>query len=231
MLKRVSQTLMWLYLGLGSFIITLSSVVYFNKNERAAFIIEKLPLPAESLYLVVLRLHVIAAALALPGCLILSSKTILKRWPTFHRWCGRTVGGLVLGILVPSGFYLSFWARGGWGATLGFMLSGAIVMVAMVQGIRAARAKQFVRHRRFVFHVLGQLSVAVTSRVMLYVLESSNINLDFAYLVSLWVPVLGTFALVEYLASPIQPKLISRSFYEKIFDPTGVLRSRRADSR
>jgi hypothetical protein len=178
-----------------------------------------------------LRLHVIAAALALPGCLILASKSILKRWPTFHRWGGRLLGILVLGVLVPSGFYLAFFARGGWGATLGFQLSGAIVMVAMVQGIRAARAKQFGRHRRLVFHVLGQLSVAVTSRAMLFVLESNNMDPDFAYLVSLWVPVVGTFAIVEYLASPIQLKFIPRSIYEKMVDYAGVLRSRSADSR
>jgi len=231
MIKRASQSLLWLYLGLGSFAITLSSVVYFNTHERAAFLIEKLPLPAEGLYVLVLRFHVLAAALALPGCLILSSKGILKRWPTFHRWCGRLIGSLILAVLVPSGFYLSFFARGGWGATLGFLLSGAIVMVAMAQGIRAARARQFGRHRRLVFHVLGQLSVAVTSRSMLYVLESSNIDLNLSYLVSLWVPVVGTFAVVEFLASPVQLKFIPRSFYEKMVDYAGMLRSRRADSR
>jgi len=134
-------------------------------------------------------------------------------------------------VLVPSGFYLAFFARGGWGATLGFLLSGTIVLVAMVQGIRAARTKQFGRHRRLAFHVLGQLSVAVTSRAMLYGFESYNLNPNFAYLISLWVPVVGTFAIVEFLTSPIQFKLIPRSIYEKVVDYAGVFRSHRADSR
>lgn len=228
-MKTAVRRLVWLFLWLGSFAITLSSLAYFIPNERAAFIIEKLPLPAEDLYVLVLRLHVIAAALALPGCLILSSKAFLKRWPGFHRRCGRAVGGLVIAVLTPTGFYLAFFARGGWGATAGFLLSGAIVMAAMIQAIRAARAKRYASHRRFTFHVLGQLSVAVTSRALLFVLESSNLDPDFAYLVSLWIPVLGTFALVEFMVWPAPYQLFSRRIYEQIVTPAGTLHRGGAD--
>lgn len=229
-MKTAARRLVWLFLWLGSFAITLSSLVYFIPNERAAFIIEKLPLPVEDLYVLVLRLHVIAAALTLPGCLILSSKTLLKRWPEFHRWCGRAVGGLVITVLTPTGFYLAFFARGGWGATVGFLLSGAIVMAALIQAIRAARAKRYARHRRFTLHVLGQLSVAVTSRALLFVLESSNLNPNFAYLVSLWIPVLGTFALVEFMASPVPYRLFFRRIYEQIIPSADALGRGGADS-
>ena len=222
-MKRLAQSSLWLVLCLGSLAITLSSIVYFHPNERPPFIIEKLPLPAENLYLLLLRLHVVVAALALPGCMILSSKAVLKRWPRFHRYSGRLIGGLVIGVLAPTGFYLAFFARGGVGATLGFLLTGAIVLVAMVQAIRAARAKQFAQHRRFTFHVLGQLSVAVTSRAMLHLLESSsNFDPDIAYLISLWIPVLGTFALVEGFFSPKRLNLFSRSNYEPMAHPSAI---------
>lgn len=227
--KRAAHGMVWLFLWLGSFAITLSSLVYFHADELAPFVIEKLPLPAEGLYVLLLRLHVIAAALTLPGCLVLSSKTLLKRWPGFHRWGGRATGGLVIFLLTPTGFYLAFFARGGWAATLGFLLSGAVVLLAMIQAIRAARAKQLARHRRLTFHVLGQLSVAVSSRALLFVLESSNLNPDFAYLVSLWIPVLGTVALVELLAYPSRFQLISRRIYEQIVHPAPSLRCPGAD--
>lgn len=228
-MKRLAQTSLWLVLCLGSLAITLSSIVYFHSHERPPFVIEKLPLPAENLYLLLLRLHVLAAALALPGCLILSSKAVLKRWPKFHRYCGRSIGALVMGVLAPTGFYLAFFARGGLGATLGFLLTGAIVMVAMVQAIRAARAKQYARHRRFTFHVLGQLSVAVTSRAMLHVLESSNFDPDFAYLLSLWIPVLGTFALVEGLFSPKPTTPSLGASYGPLVNPGGAIPVNRVD--
>src|SRR6185436_1258680 len=104
---HTARRLAWILLWLGSFAITASSLVYFDFGERAAFVIEKLPLPHEGLYVLALRLHVIAAALALPGCLALSSKTLLKRWPSFHRRCGRATGGLVMAVLTPTGFYLA----------------------------------------------------------------------------------------------------------------------------
>src|SRR4030095_9023846 len=109
----IIQIFLWLVLGAGSLAITLSSLVYFNPNERATFIIEKLPLPSENLYVLALRLHVLAAAFALPGFLSLTSKTLRTRFPGFHRRCGRLVGILIMGVLAPSGFYLAFFAKGG----------------------------------------------------------------------------------------------------------------------
>lgn len=230
-MKRVAPTFLWLSLWLGSFAITLSSIVYFNTHELAPFVIEKLPLPALDGYVWALRIHVLAAALALPGCILLSSKRLLKRWPSFHRWGGRWIGIIVLVALVPSGFYLSFFARGGWGATVGFILSGIIVLVAMVQGVRSARAKQYDRHRRYVLHVLGQLSVAVSSRAMLYMLESTSLDQNLSYILSLWIPVLATFGLVEYFVSPTRFKLIPRSLYEKMVLYFGFLRGRSSSYR
>jgi hypothetical protein len=219
--KRASHGMVRLLLWLGSFAITLSSLVYFRFDEYAPFLIEKLPLPLEKFYVLVLRLHVAAAALALPGCLLLTSNRLLKLAPRFHRYCGRLTGGLVLLLLTPTGFYLAFFARGGRGATLGFLLTGGIVLWAMVQAIRAARARRYASHRRFGLHVVGQLSVAVTSRAMLLVLESSNMDPDLAYQVSLWIPVLGTFALVECLVSPNTLSTINRRIYERIVQPAG----------
>jgi hypothetical protein len=221
--------MVWLFLWLGSFAITLSSLVYFRFDEYAPFVIEKLPLPFENLYVLVLRLHVAAAALALPGCLLLTSKALLRHAPRFHRCCGRLTGVLVVALLTPTGFYLALFARGGRGATLGFLLTGGIVLWAMLQAIRAARARRYASHRRFALHVVGQLSVAVTSRAMLFVLESSNMDPDLAYLVSLWMPVLGTFALVECLVSPNAVSIIIRRIYERIVQPAGSLHRPGAD--
>lgn len=221
-MKRAAQTFIWLVLALGSLAVTYASAVYFEANQRPPFLIEKLPLSNESLYLWILRVHVAAAALALPGCLILVSGWVLKRWPRFHRWCGRIVGLDVLAVLAPSGFYLAFFARAGIGSTLGFLLTGGIAVWAMLQAIRWARARRFARHRLYAFHVLGQLSVAVTSRAMLFALESSNLNPDLAYLLSLWIPVVGTFALVQYLGSPAQPQPGPRIPYEPFLHAVGA---------
>src|SRR5215470_1276631 len=103
-LGKIVRALVLLALAAGSAAITLGSVVYFGE-DLAPFVLEKLPLPLEDVWMLALRVHVVAAAVCLPGCLLLSSMFVLRRAPRLHRWLGRAVGTLVLLALVPSGLY------------------------------------------------------------------------------------------------------------------------------
>jgi uncharacterized membrane protein len=201
---RFLRPIVMVLLALGSAAITASSLVYFESDEYAPFVMEKLELPVanEARYIWVLQLHVIAAAFALPACLLLMSRRLRRRVPAVHRWLGRLNGLVTVLALAPAGFYLSLYAKGGLLSTLGFMLSGAIVIVAMVLAVHAARIGNFASHRRFVLHVLAQMAVAVVSRAMLYVADAAAFDHDTAYLVSLWAPVLGCAAVVEWIAGP-----------------------------
>jgi hypothetical protein len=199
-LSSFLRAVVMLALALGSAAITFSSVVYFGE-DLAPFVIEKLPLPLEDVWMLALKVHVVAAAFCLPACLALLSTTLVRRGPRFHRWLGRVTATAVLLVLVPSGFYMSLFAKGGLGSTLGFILSGGIVAFAMVQGVRTARARRFLEHRRWALHVLAQLSVAVTSRAMLYAFDAAGTDEQLAYLVSLWLPVVASFAVVELVST------------------------------
>jgi hypothetical protein len=199
-LGRLVRLVWILGLGSGALIIAWASRVYFDSGELAPFMIEKLPLPHEDLWLAALKVHVVAASFALPACLLLSLKRML-RFPRTHRWLGRGTGAVVLAALVPSGLYLSLFAKGGAPSTVGFALSGLIVAWAMVQGVRRARAKDYLGHRRFMLHVLAQLSVAVTSRTLIYLLDAVGIDPETAYLFALWVPVLAGVGFVEVCLS------------------------------
>src|SRR5262245_51935545 len=187
-------------LGLGALFIGWASRVYFDSDELAPFVIGKLPLPHEDLWLAALKVHVVTASFALPACLLLSLKRML-RFPRAHRWLGRGTGAVVLAALVPSGLYLSLFAKGGAPSTVGFALSGLIVALAMVQGIRRARAKDYLGHRRCMLHVLAQLTVAVTSRTLLSLLDAVGIDPEPAYLFALWAPVLASVGFVEVYVS------------------------------
>ncbi len=184
----------------GSIAISAASISYLH-DEMPPFLIEKLPLPRQELWLLALRVHVVAAALALPGCLLLSLKTLLRRAPRLHRWMGRVIGGVILLALAPAGFYLALFAKGGLPSTLGFLLSGIVVVAAMVQGIHAARAGNYRLHRYCMLHVFAQLSVAVTSRALLVLFAALNIDETSAYLLALWLPVILSACVVEKIAS------------------------------
>ena len=83
---------------------------------------------------------------------------------------------VVLLALVPSGAILAFEATGGLPSTVGFLLSGGLVAVFMVRGIVAARRHHVQAHRRATWHVLAQMSVAVSSRVLLFGFEAAGLE-------------------------------------------------------
>ena len=198
---------------LGSAFITVLSLPYFDFETLPPFVIEKLPLRFESLWLGALRTHVAAAALSFPLCLLLMTRA-LQRHTRWHRWLGRITGVLVLLALVPSGVALAFDAKGGWLVTAGFLLSAAIVAGAMMVGVRAARRRQLSLHARAMRHVVGQMSVAIWSRALIVGLDAASVDPQVAYVVALWLPVLASAAVVEALAG--RPLILRRNRIELV---------------
>ena len=184
----------------SSALITAYSLAYFDFETLPPFVIERMPERFASLWLVSLRVHVAAALVSFPLCLVLTTRALQKR-AAWHRWLGRSSGVLVLFALVPSGVVLAFHAKGGGVVTAGFLLSAAIVAWAMVRGIVTARRGDLVSHRRAMRHVIGQMSVAVVSRAMLLGFDSAGIDPDLAYVVALWGPVLAAVAIVELVSA------------------------------
>lgn len=193
----------------GAALITASSVVYFDFATVPPFVVEKLPVRFESLWLASLRIHVTAALVTFPLCIALMTR-MLQRRPALHRWLGRFTGMAVLLALVPSGVVLAFDAKGGKPVTAGFLLSAAIVAWFIVRGVLAVRRRDLVSHRRAMTHVFAQMSVAVTSRALLIGLDSFGVDPDLAYVVALWGPVLASAAVAELVSISSSQQIIGR---------------------
>jgi uncharacterized membrane protein YozB (DUF420 family) len=199
-LANLPKRLFLVVMLLGSALITASSLAYFDFETLPPFVIEKLPVRFESLWLASLRLHVATASVVFPLCLLLMTRTLQRR-TAWHRRLGRVTGMLVLFALVPSGVVLAFDAKGGRVVTAGFILSAAIVAWFMVRGVMAARRRDLVSHSRAMRHVVAQMSVAVVSRAMILGLDAAGIDPAVAYVAALWAPVLGCAAAAEFISS------------------------------
>lgn len=181
---------------LGSLAITLASLVYFDRSTVAPFVLEKLPLRFDSLWRLSLKVHVASALVALPACILLMTPSVQKR-RALHRYLGRCTGVLVVFGLVPSGLVLALEAKGGMWVSVGFIVSGLIVLVAMIRGAVEARRGHMAAHARCMRHVFAQMSVAVTSRTLLVALDFGGVHPDVAYVVALWVPVIASGLVAE----------------------------------
>jgi hypothetical protein len=189
----------WVSMWVGSALITASSLAYFDFATLPPFVIEKLPVRFEALWLASLRVHVASASLSFPLCLLLTTRW-LQRQRTWHCWIGRFTCLLVLVALVPSGVVLAFDAKGGEVVTAGFLLSAAIVAWCTIRGIAAAKRRDLASHRRAMRHVVGQMSVAVLSRALIVGFDVAGLDPDLAYVVALWGPVLAVVAVVELVS-------------------------------
>lgn len=195
-LTQLPRRLFLVLMFAGSALITAASLVYFDFHTLPPFAVEKLPVRFESLWLASLRIHVASALLSFPLCLLLMTRALQRR-SIWHRWLGRITGSVVLFALVPSGVVLAFDAKGGNAVTSGFLLSAAIVAACMSRGAWAARRRDFASHRRAMRHVVAQMSVAVTSRALMLALDAAGVAPDLAYVLALWIPVLGSAAVAD----------------------------------
>jgi uncharacterized membrane protein YozB (DUF420 family) len=198
-LREVPRRVFLLVMLAGWALIAAASLVYFDPETLPPFVIEKLPLRFEALWLASLQLHVASAALSFPLCLALLTRSLQRR-PRLHRWLGRFTGTCVLLALVPSGIVLAFDAKGGAVVSAGFMVSGAIVAVSMVYGVLAARRGDLIAHARAMRHVVAQMSVAVSSRALIVALDAAGSDPQLAYVVALWGPVLASAVAAELLS-------------------------------
>src|SRR5262245_18709791 len=202
----------------GWWVITAGSLSYFEEGLSHPFLQEKEGLAHEELYLVARQARVASAAWSLRACLLLLSRRMLRAKPRVHRWVGRITAFVVLFGLVPSGAWLSLEAKGGPLGTLGFLLSGGIVALSIVRGVRAAITRDFVAHRRWMLHVVAQLSVAVSSRAMLIAFDALGVDEIVAYLLALWVPVVASALLAQSIATPAS----SKRYDHESFKPRAV---------
>jgi uncharacterized membrane protein len=205
----------------GSGLITALSLPYFDFETLPPFVIEKLPVRFEALWLASLRVHVASAALGFPLCLALMTRSLQRR-PALHRWLGRGTGILVLSLLVPSGIVLAFAAKGGAAGTAGFLLSALIVACAVVYGVAAARRRDFATHRRAMRHVVGQMSVAVSSRALIVAFDAVGLDPGVAYLLALWGPVVVTALVVELASAPSPLARFASSLLKTSFLPRSL---------
>ena len=178
--------------------ITAASLADFDPETYPPFVIEKLPVRFEALWLASLEVHVLSALLTFPLCLALMTRTLQRR-PLLHRWLGRITGALVLLALTPSGVVLAFDAKGGVIVTAGFLLSALIIAVFM-HGVLAARRREASAHARAMRHVVAQMSVAVTSRALILALDAAGTDPELSYVVALFGPVLGSALIAELIS-------------------------------
>lgn len=141
---------------------------------------------------------------AVPALLIVSMLVLfrMEKYKAFHRALGKTALILVLLLVVPTGWALSYAALGGTAGKLTFFLLASYTLYAAVQGYLAIRKKEIDMHRFRMKEVLALLASAIILRLLLSLFHQVfNLSGDGVYVASAilsWVPSIMVLNLMYY---------------------------------
>ena len=150
--------------------------------------------------------HMTFAIIALAVMPLQFSTRLRAARPRLHRWLGRSyVAGCLIGGVC--GFVLALGTQAGLVAAWGFGILAVVWIWCTLQGLLAARARQFADHRRWMIRSSALTFGAVTLR--LYLMGGMAAGLDFASFYPLlgwlsWVPnlIIAEWVLLERRPSP-----------------------------
>lgn len=163
----------------------------------------------QTLWLVLLRLHIISACIALITGPLGFSATILRKKPALHRVNGKVY---VLSILFSSlvTIYLAKDATGGLLNTIGFLLLNGLWIFATLYAWWTIRLKQTVKHRIWMMRSYA-LTLANTSLhfIQLALMKLFDVDYVSSYTIAVW----GAWMINLLIAELIIKKKRCHPFY------------------
>ena len=159
--------------------------------------------------------HLIAGPTTLVAGTILVSDRFRRSFPHWHRRLGKFQVACVLLILVPSGLWMAPYAASGAVAGVGLALLAIFTATCATLGWRAAVARRFDEHRRWMSRTYLLLCSAVVLRAIGGLASVFQVDALWLYPLSVWVSWLLPLAVFEswkplatsLAASPLQRRV------------------------
>lgn len=138
---------------------------------------------------------------------MLVSDRFRKSFPTWHPRLGRMQAAIVLLLVAPSGLWMSYYAMTGAVAAAGLASLAIITGTCVVLGWRAAVARRFADHRRWMWRTFILLCSAVVIRMIGGLATVMQLDAVWLYPFSAWaswlVPLL-VFESMQFLNRPVE---------------------------
>ena len=126
--------------------------------------------------------HLLLAVIILGGGPLQLISPIRNRFPSFHRWVGRTYLTAVVATAVAGLYMLLNRDIGGLPLKLGFILQGVLIFSFAAMALRHAIAREIDTHRRWALRLFMTASAVWFFRIMLmvWVAATGGVGIDFS---------------------------------------------------
>jgi putative Mn2+ efflux pump MntP len=178
-------------------VITLDYIPY---NTEARFLALKQQYISIDHWRAAFFIHVYASMLVLAAGFTQFSKTILQKNPQLHRLLGYVYVGNILLITGPAGLLMGFYANGGTGSRIGFVLLALLWLFTTTMALVKAKQKKFKAHRQFMMRSFALTLSAITLRIWKYTLGYAfDIRPMDLYRIVAWLGFVPNLLFVEWL--------------------------------
>jgi hypothetical protein len=200
--KKVMYTglsfLFWAPIIFLSLLLVYNTLPYFSFDTNFSFLQERAVLFDKPVWRISFYVHIAAGALCITTAILQFSSWILKKRKRIHVIAGKMYVFVVLLIGAPSGFYMTFFAKGGVPERLCFMFMAILWFYSTYKGfVAAVYQKNYLSHKFWMFRSYAMALTAVTFRVYHIVFYLAGMSSFDNYSISLWISVLGNAAVAE----------------------------------
>jgi hypothetical protein len=193
------RMLFWIPVTVFSILLVYNTLPYFSFSRNFSFIQERSILFQSGLYNACFYIHIFAGAICIITALIQFSRYLLKKTKVIHRWSGRLYVFVVLFLGAPTGFYLSFFAKGSFWERVLFMFMAVCWFINTYYGLSTIRKKNVLAHKIWMVRSYAMAMTAVTFRIyhiLFYLLDWDHLE---NYELSLWISVIGNMLFAEWI--------------------------------
>ncbi|MGV3464463.1 MAG: DUF2306 domain-containing protein [Heyndrickxia sp.] len=141
----------------------------------------------ESLWLLIIRIHITLAIIALITGPLGVIKTIRMKSKIFHRWNGR-IYILSIALNYIPGIYVSFFATGGSLSTIGFLILNTLWLGTTLLSYRHIKGKNIIKHSQWITRSF-MLSFA-NMEINIFLAISHNLigfPYSYSYAIAVWL--------------------------------------------
>ncbi len=192
--------LFWIPVTFLSLLLVFNTIPYFSFNADMPFLETREVLYSKSVWRFCFYVHIAAGSFCILTALVQFSSWILKKRKKIHIISGKIYVFVVLLIGAPTGFYMTFFAEGGVGERICFMLMAIFWFYSTLKGFKAAvYDKNFLSHKYWMMRSYAMALTAVTFRIYHIIFDQMGLAHFDNYSISLWISVFGNALVCELI--------------------------------
>jgi uncharacterized membrane protein YfcA len=189
--------LFWLPVIFFSLLLVYNTLPYFSFDPNFSFIQERVKLFVNPLWKYSFYIHIAAGVFCITTAITQFSSYILRKRRAIHVYSGRIYVFVVLVLGAPTGFYMAFFAKGGYWEKACFLFMAIFWFLSTYRGLSTIRQKNVLAHSHWMIRSYSMALTAVTFRVYHIVFFYTGMNHLDNYSISLWISVIGNMLIAE----------------------------------